>query len=204
MSTPKTDKTAAKTVVPCASCFVVEKGREATESLADYVRRIRNEKNLSLVDVSVRSRGAIGRTHINRIENGLTTNPSPRKLRALAQGLGVPEEELFAVARGRVPANKDDADELKLLIHFRELSDQRKEDLLAIAQSLKREHLVGGPSPGRQSKRSKGRAAEKEFDNAEEAFAERIAERIVHRVMEMIAASEHQKEDGDAKHHAAA
>lgn len=111
VSTPVPDKTAAATmVIPCGRCFVVEKGRPSTESLADYVRRIRNEKGLSLVDVSARSGGAVGRTHINRIENGFTTNPSPRKLRALAVGLGVPEEELFAVARGRMPANKDDAD----------------------------------------------------------------------------------------------
>src|SRR6266511_3274709 len=136
MSTPKTDKTAALPVIPCDRCFVVEKGRQSTESLADYVRRIRNEKGLSLVDVSGRSGGAIGRTHINRIENGFTTNPSPRKLRALARGLGVPEEELFAIARGTVPASKDDADEMKLLFCFRDLSAEQQANALRILEAL--------------------------------------------------------------------
>src|SRR5207244_9806304 len=69
-------------------------------SLADYVRRVRNEKNLSLAQVSARSRGQISKTHINRIENGTGTRVSLIKLRALARGLGVSEDALVAVAQG--------------------------------------------------------------------------------------------------------
>src|SRR5947208_12700072 len=71
--------------------------------LADYVRRIRNENSLSLAEVSTRSRGRISKTHINRIENGSVSRVSLLKLRALARGLSVPEDELIAVAQGKSP-----------------------------------------------------------------------------------------------------
>lgn len=118
----------------------MHKGR-SWESLADYVREVRNEKGYSLATVSTRSGGRIGKTHINRIENGYTTNPSPMMLSALAQGLGVLEEEIFAVARGKSLADPN-AVEQKLLIKFRELSEATQEDVLNIIDTLHRAHSV--------------------------------------------------------------
>jgi transcriptional regulator with XRE-family HTH domain len=83
---------------PCGTRFAVDTERE---TLANYVRRIRHEKRLSLRDVSLRSGGRIGNSHISRIENGEASGVSVEKLRALAKGLGVAEEELFNVARGK-------------------------------------------------------------------------------------------------------
>jgi transcriptional regulator with XRE-family HTH domain len=105
-------------------------------SLADYVRRIRNEKNLSLAQVSSRSRGRIGKTHINRIENGAVARVSLVKLRALASGLGVPEDELLAIAQGKLPRIDARGNEERLLNYFRQLSLKHQEDVMVMLDAL--------------------------------------------------------------------
>ncbi len=105
-------------------------------SLPDYVRRLRHERNLSLAVVSARSRGKIGKTHINRIENGLVSSISLTKLRALAVGLGVPDDEIIAVAQGKFPHAEAKADEARLLIYFRHLSPERQSDVLEMLRAL--------------------------------------------------------------------
>lgn len=106
-----------------------------TLSLADYVRHTRLEKDLSLADVSARSRGQIGKTHINRIENGIVTRVSISKVSALALGLGVPVDELLAVAQGKFPGD-DQRNELRLLSYFRQLSPERQEDFVVMLRAL--------------------------------------------------------------------
>jgi transcriptional regulator with XRE-family HTH domain len=81
--------------------FVVE--TQEQERLADYVRRVRSAKGLSLSKVEKNSQGEIDGSYVNRIENDLVRNVTPEKLRALAKGLGVPEDEIFDVARGKAP-----------------------------------------------------------------------------------------------------
>jgi transcriptional regulator with XRE-family HTH domain len=78
-----------------------------TETLRDYVRRVRSEKNLSTGDVQARSLNAISDAYVSQIENGVAKNPSPEKLIALAKGLGVVEDEVFRVARGLPPESDD-------------------------------------------------------------------------------------------------
>jgi transcriptional regulator with XRE-family HTH domain len=68
--------------------------------LADFVRRTRVEKRLSLNDVARQSGHQISNAYVSKIENGYVTNPSPKKLRALAKGLRESEDEVFAIARG--------------------------------------------------------------------------------------------------------
>lgn len=78
--------------------------RQRKESLADYVKRIRNGARLALSDVErQRARGdyKIASSYVSRIENGIARNPSKDKLLGLAKGLGVAEDEVFAVARGK-------------------------------------------------------------------------------------------------------
>ncbi len=115
---------------------LARKPRAVVNSLPDYVRRLRHERNLSLAEVSARSGGEIGKTHINRIENGLVTSLSLAKLRALATGLGVPEDELVAVAQGRFPKSQSKANEVKLLNYFRHLSTERQQDVLRMVRAL--------------------------------------------------------------------
>lgn len=86
----------------------------SAETLADYVRRVRADKNLSSGDISKRSLGEITDSYVNRIENGLVKNVSPAKLQALAKGLGVIESEIFRVARG-LSADKSE-DPIEVLV----------------------------------------------------------------------------------------
>jgi len=104
--------------------------------LADYVRRVRNEKHFSLSEVSARSRGRISKTHTNRIENGSVTRVSLLKLRALARGLSIPEDELIAVAQGKSPGTDANVNEKTLLNHFRQLSPTRQKDVLVMLRAL--------------------------------------------------------------------
>lgn len=104
------------------------------ENLGDFVRRIRTEKHLSLTDVSKQSTRLgkyIAASSISRIENERRRRPTSDSLAALAYGLGVPVEELLARAMGIVPSG-DSNDELELLTRFRELSPERKADVLKI------------------------------------------------------------------------
>ena len=118
---------------PYAKRHAVETERE---TLADYVRRIRYEKNLSLRDVSIRSGGQIANSHISRIENGEAAGVSVDKLQALAKGLGVSEDEIFAVARGKSTSGDLQLDELRLVEYFRSLPPESQDVLLAYAEMM--------------------------------------------------------------------
>ena len=103
------------------------------ETLGDFVRRIRKEKNLTLADVSEQSARfgqRITAGYISRIENDPKRNTTADRLTALANGHGVPVEELFARAAGLSVSSRKSSDELHLITRFRELSPQRKVDVL--------------------------------------------------------------------------
>lgn len=120
-----------------------EKMAKSLETLPDYVRRIRGERGLSCVDVqrkSARAGRKIAASYVNRIENGVAKRPSNDRLLALAHGLGVPEEELLAVARGAVPGRREDAQEMRLAMMFRELPEDRQRDVLNMVEAFHREH----------------------------------------------------------------
>lgn len=116
---------------------------KANETLAEYVGRVRAEKNLSLTDVerqSGRHGPKIAASYISKIENGVNRNPGPEKLKALARGLDVPEEEITAVAFGRAPKNSADAREMRLLGYFRELPVERQDDVIRMIKALHAAH----------------------------------------------------------------
>src|SRR5215471_17605963 len=73
------------------------------ETLSEYVKRIMSEKRLTLREVARRSGNRITQGYVGGIVQGLHTNPSVEKLKALAAGLGVDENEAFRVARGLAP-----------------------------------------------------------------------------------------------------
>ena len=106
----------------------------SSETLGDFVRRIRTEKHLSLKDVSKQSTRLgkyIAASSINRIENERRRRPTSDSLTALAYGLGVPVEEILARAMGIVPSGNSSY-ELELITRFRELSPERQADVLKI------------------------------------------------------------------------
>ena len=106
------------------------------ETLGDFVRRARWEKNLSCEDVSKRSARfgpRIAASYINRIENEPTRRPTVDRLKALAYGLGIPVEELLARAAGLVPSDSDSNDAFRLVVaRFRALPPERKVDVIQI------------------------------------------------------------------------
>lgn len=69
------------------------------ETLAEYVTRIMDEKGLKVADIERRSGGEIADSYITKIMRGTSKNPTIDKLKILAQGLGVDEDEIFQVAR---------------------------------------------------------------------------------------------------------
>lgn len=79
---------------------------ENINALQEYVRRIVTEKESNYRKVARNLRGLISHSTVSDVINGRNTNPSPRVLRGLAKGLGVTEEEIFAVVRGKVPDEK--------------------------------------------------------------------------------------------------
>jgi transcriptional regulator with XRE-family HTH domain len=108
---------------------------QSLETLGDFVRRVRWEKNLSCEAVSQRSARfgpPIAGSYVNRIENNPHLRPSVDRLRALAHGLNIPIEELLARAAGLVPSDSDSNDAFRLVARFRALPPQRKADILQI------------------------------------------------------------------------
>jgi transcriptional regulator with XRE-family HTH domain len=75
------------------------------ESLDRYVRRVLKEKGLSYAEVEARSEGAISDSYIGNIVTGSVGSVTVAKLKALARGLDVSEDEIFAIARGHSPAD---------------------------------------------------------------------------------------------------
>ena len=70
------------------------------ETLSQYVKRILNEKQMTMKNVQERSEGGIADAYVGSIVNGVAKNPSVDKLKALAMGLDEPEDDVFKVARG--------------------------------------------------------------------------------------------------------
>lgn len=113
------------------------------ETLAEFVGRIRREKGLSCADVerqSARGGQKIAASYVNRIENGLKNRPTADRLQALARGLGIPVDELWARASGSAPSDVGEVEERRLVTMFRELPRDRRRDLLNILESLHRDH----------------------------------------------------------------
>ena len=70
------------------------------ETLAQYVTRTIKEKGLKHHEVKENSGGRITDGYVRGIMTGSASNPSVKKLQALARGLNVDEDEIFRVARG--------------------------------------------------------------------------------------------------------
>lgn len=74
--------------------------KSSGETLAEFVQRIRREKRISLNEVVTRSGGQVSNAYVSKVENGLILKVSVPKLRGLAKGLGITEEEIISVAQG--------------------------------------------------------------------------------------------------------
>jgi transcriptional regulator with XRE-family HTH domain len=71
------------------------------ESLSQFVKRVIEEKALTLHDVELLSGKRITDTYVGNIISGEASNPSIDKIQALARGLGVEVVDLFKAAVGK-------------------------------------------------------------------------------------------------------
>lgn len=111
-----------------------------SETIAQYIARTMLEKDISGYDIERRTRKRISQSYANRIKLGEIKTPSLDKLKALAVGLDVPEQELLDIARGATEEKNSQLDK-ELLYYVHELSAPRQLDLVAIAKALyRREH----------------------------------------------------------------
>lgn len=78
------------------------------ETLGEYVKRILDEKQLTMYDVEVRSEKRIADAYVANVLSGVAKNLTVDKLKALAAGLGEPEDDVFKVARRLPPDYEED------------------------------------------------------------------------------------------------
>ena len=124
------------------------------ETFADYVRRVANEKGLTYREIA--RRGGISSPSISDIVSGKTIQVKASTIAALAKGLGVSEEEVFAAYNGKslgVPEVFDS--EIYVMFRgFDELSDEDKAELLGTIRMLAAE--VQRRRPRKSAQNGKG------------------------------------------------
>lgn len=105
-----------------------------------YVRRVMREKNLSVAEVERRSVGEISDSYVHGIMSGkVKGSQTVTKLKALAHGLGVNEDEIFAVARGLTPHQQPryhNGEFARLAAMFETLPDTEKSELRVLLETL--------------------------------------------------------------------
>jgi transcriptional regulator with XRE-family HTH domain len=76
--------------------------------LGRYVRRILQQKKLTLREVERKAGGEITNSYISKILNGSVTNLTVEKIGALANGLGVDGREIFEIAYGESERSEEE------------------------------------------------------------------------------------------------
>lgn len=122
--------------------------RNQQKGLAEFVREVMREKGLTYREVSRRSGyvgpGSEGLSHttVFDIVNERTNNIKRDTLRALAKGLGEPEERLVSIVYG-TPRDRDGFDESEFALMYsrvRKLTAQQKRDF-RVAWDMAKAHL---------------------------------------------------------------
>lgn len=109
-----------------------------------YVLKVTAEGKLSyqnVVERAAKKDFKITHSYISKIVSGAASNISVEKLRALAAGLGRPEEEVFAVARG-VKLTEEKINEAvmnSLAFNYGKLTKRDKDALAPFLRALQRE-----------------------------------------------------------------
>jgi transcriptional regulator with XRE-family HTH domain len=114
--------------------------RKHDEELADYLRQKLNE-GATLRGIEERSGGSITHSYLSKLLSGAASNPSRDKLKAIALGLGVPEDEVFAAAQGRTRSESEvfNSEIYLMLKGYDELSKKDKVELLPTVRMLSAE-----------------------------------------------------------------
>ncbi len=112
------------------------------EALEDYVRRLLDERGLTFKDVEMRSGGRISHSYVHQIAGGHTKNLTVEKIRGLAAGLGVAEEEVFRVFCNISSAEKAafrNGEFARLYRKYEALSEAGKREVMPLVEMLDRE-----------------------------------------------------------------
>lgn len=133
------------------------------ESLAELVRRLRSEKNLSLTDVERNAKRAgyeIAGSYVNRIENEVADSEglTVKKLQALAAGLEYSEDKLFAVARGKSPDDPS-VEHAEIAAMYDDIPPLCRQDVRDLLGVLQRNHSISArrrQRPGRRAAAAAG------------------------------------------------
>lgn len=114
--------------------------RKHDEELADYLRQKLND-GATLRGIEQRSDGGITHSYLSKLLSGAAGNPSRDKLKAIALGLGVPEDEVFAAAQGRARSDSEvfNSEIYLMLKGYDELTDTDKAELLPTVRMLSAE-----------------------------------------------------------------
>lgn len=129
MSTPKEKKISPTENILYGKYFIVQK-----ERLGDAIKRIRDDKSLSLEDVRRKSGNTLATSYLSRIENNQVEADviSIGKLQALSKGLDEPISKLIELALGLESGASEN--EESLLFYTKDLSNSRQRDLISIAK----------------------------------------------------------------------
>lgn len=113
------------------------------ETLNTYVKRVVHEKGLTVADVERRANGSISDSYVHGIMTGrVAGSQTVNKLKALARGLDVNEEELFAIARGVVPCQQSNylsSEFARISALFEKLPEPDRRELNILLETLTRE-----------------------------------------------------------------
>jgi transcriptional regulator with XRE-family HTH domain len=131
------------------------------DSLAEYLREQMEGKGLSTYDVARRSGNLITHQTVWSLLNAQGKDVKVGTLKALAKGLGISEDEIFAVARGKSVSGDLQLEESKLLEYFRVLTPESRDVLLAYAEMMS---LRTPPAGRRIDATTKGRQVLKDED----------------------------------------
>lgn len=118
------------------------------EALSELVRTVMNEKGLNYRQVAERSGDLISHTTVFDVVNLRSKDVKAKTLRGLAKGLGVSEEEIFAVVRGKTTSGELAFDELRMLELYRMLPPDKRLEAVAHLEVLVHYH-AGGHEPRR-------------------------------------------------------
>lgn len=116
------------------------------EVFTSYLRQVLVEKELNYREVATKSHGLITHSTVHDILTGRSKNPTTTTLKGLALGLGVPEDEVFAAARGTDLSGRTVEEEM--LPYLRALSENRQDDLLQFAKLFFEQEIARGALSG--------------------------------------------------------
>lgn len=111
------------------------------KAFAAAIRGRMTELNMSAPDVVRAANNRVSTSTVWNIANGRVRNVASDTIVSLARALEMSEDLLFSIAY-RLAGPKEDANEVKLVIYYRNLPDERQGDLLMIASGLHRKHGI--------------------------------------------------------------